>query len=171
VAIGLAAVGLSGAVAAAPAAANGAVSIHNFAFAPGSVTVNVGDSVTWTYNDGFGHTATSQAGAPAAFDSGTLNGGRTFMRAFTVAGTYNYQCAIHGASMSGTITVAAAPVAAPSSDSTSSAPPADQAAPPSDEAAPPSDEAAPAPSDAAPDTGTGDVPTGDDSTMDSDSEM
>jgi plastocyanin len=166
-----------GEVAAAPTAANGAVSIRNFAFSPGSVTVSVGDSVIWTNNDGFGHTVTSKAGAPAAFDSGTLNGGRTFTRTFTMAGTYSYQCNIHGPTMSGTITVAAAPVGAPSSDSTSSAPSADQAAPATDQAppahqAPPTDSAFPAPSDAAPDAGTGDVPAGDDAApTDSDPEM
>src|SRR5439155_4528334 len=65
----------------------------------------VGDSVTWTNNDGFGHTATTKGGAPEAFDSGTLSGGKQFSRTFTLPGTYNYQCNIHGASMSGSITV------------------------------------------------------------------
>src|SRR5437867_7748284 len=84
VAFGMLAVAFIGA-AAASTAANGAVSIRNFAFSPGSVTVNVGDSVTWTNNDSFGHTVTSKAGAPAASDSGTLNVGQTFTRSFTVA--------------------------------------------------------------------------------------
>ena len=104
--------GLQGAAVAAPAAANGSVAIRNFVFVPGSVTVNVGDSVTWTNNDGAGHTVTTKAGAPEAFDSGTI--GRTaFTRMFTVPGTYNYQCNIHGASMSGTVTVMAAAAPAP----------------------------------------------------------
>jgi plastocyanin len=40
------------------AAADEAVSISGFAFHPPSVTVNVGDTVTWTNNDTVAHTAT-----------------------------------------------------------------------------------------------------------------
>ena len=37
-------------------------------FNPEDLTINVDDTVTWTNNDGMGHTATSTDG-PASFDS------------------------------------------------------------------------------------------------------
>src|SRR3712207_9522603 len=40
-------------------AADHAVAIQNFSFSPGTVTVNVGDTVTWTNNDEAPHTATA----------------------------------------------------------------------------------------------------------------
>jgi plastocyanin len=42
------------------------------------------------------------------FDDGTTSATQdqgTFNRMFTVAGTYNYHCLVHGAAMVGTITV------------------------------------------------------------------
>lgn len=101
---------LAVAVAARPAtvrAATHSVSIVDFAFNPGSMTINVGDTVVWTNTGEAPHTATSQSG-PAAFDSGRLETGQTFSFTFTVPGTYSYLCSIHP-EMQGTITVAAAP--------------------------------------------------------------
>ena len=83
-------------------AANASVSIANFAFAPASVSVNVGDTVTWTNNDaGVPHTATADGGA---FNSGTLSSGGTFAFTFTAPGTFAYHCNIHS-SMKGTVRV------------------------------------------------------------------
>ena len=53
------------------------VSIQNFVFDPSSLTINVGDSVSWTNNDGASHTASSTSG-PESFDSGTLTGNAFF---------------------------------------------------------------------------------------------
>ena len=106
----LAVASLAVAAAARPAAVRAAthsVSIVDFAFNPGSMTVNVGDTVVWTNTGEAPHTATSQSG-PAAFDSGRLETGQTFSFTFTVPGTYSYICSIHP-EMQGTITVAAAP--------------------------------------------------------------
>ena len=105
----LAVASLAVAAAARPAAVRAAthsVSIVDFAFNPGSMTVNVGDTVVWTNTGEAPHTATSQSG-PAAFDSGRLETGQTFSFTFTVPGTYSYICSIHP-EMQGTITVAAA---------------------------------------------------------------
>jgi plastocyanin len=83
--------------------AAGAVRIADFAFAPGSLSAEAGQSVTWTNQDGTAHTVTADDGA---FDSGNLAGGEEFSFAFDEAGTYAYHCNIHPR-MKGTVTVAA----------------------------------------------------------------
>ena len=90
---------------ASPTRATHSVSIQGFAFGPSSLTIDTGDSVTWTNNDGTTHTATSTSG-PASFDSGGISGGATFTFSFTTAGTYDYRCDIH-TSMTASITVVA----------------------------------------------------------------
>ena len=77
--------------------------IAEFAFAPGSLSAEAGQSVTWTNQDGAAHTVTADDGA---FDSGNLAGGEEFSFAFDEAGTYAYHCNIHPR-MKGTVTVAA----------------------------------------------------------------
>ena len=72
-------------------------------FNPEDLTINVGDTVTWTNNDGMGHTATSTDG-PASFDSGNIAASATWSFTFTEAGTYNYKCDYHS-SMTASITV------------------------------------------------------------------
>ena len=72
-------------------------------FNPEDLTINVGDTVTWTNNDGMGHTATSTDG-PTSFDSGNIDTGATWSFTFTEAGTYNYKCDYHS-SMTASITV------------------------------------------------------------------
>jgi len=72
-------------------------------FNPEDLTINVGDTVTWTNNDGMAHTATSTDG-PVSFDSGNIASGATWSFTFTEAGTYDYKCAYHS-SMTATITV------------------------------------------------------------------
>src|SRR6185503_17789469 len=67
------------------AAANGAVTIKDFEFVQKSVTVNVGDSVTWLNQGPTTHTATAKDGS---FDSGNLAKGKSFSHKFTKAGTY-----------------------------------------------------------------------------------
>ena len=77
------------------------VSIVNMSFQPASLTINVGQTVTWTNNDTMAHTVTSDTGV---WNSGTLNPGASFSFTFTTPGTYTYHCAFHG-SMTGTIVV------------------------------------------------------------------
>ena len=84
----------------APAAGN-SVTIVNFAFNPGTITVKVGDTVGWTNGSGTPHTVTADDGS---FDSGTLAGGAGFQQTFSAAGTFSYHCSIHS-SMKATITV------------------------------------------------------------------
>jgi len=87
--------------AASPAGAAESVAIQNLAFQPGTLTVPVGTTVTWTNNDSTQHTVTADDGS---FDSGVLQQGATFSQTFTTAGTFSYHCNIHS-SMTGTITV------------------------------------------------------------------
>ena len=57
----------------APAISAVAVTIQNFAFTPAAITVAAGTTVTWTNKDAATHTVTSNAGDPAAFDSGPVS--------------------------------------------------------------------------------------------------
>jgi surface protein len=75
----------------------------NMQFDPEELTISVGDTVTWTNNDGMSHTATSTDG-PEAFDSGNIGSGDTWSFTFTEAGTYEYKCNYHS-SMTATIIV------------------------------------------------------------------
>jgi plastocyanin len=109
-------------------AANQSVSIVNFAYSPASVSVSVGDTVTWTNNDaGIPHTVSSDT--PGVFDSGNMNTGATFAKTFTAAGTFTYHCNIHP-SMTGTVVVAAVAAATntPAATATTAAPTATSAA-------------------------------------------
>src|SRR5919204_1574579 len=77
------------------------VSLGDNFFDPTSLTIAVGDTVTWTNNGQVAHTVTANGGS---FDSGTLNSGRSFTHTFNQAGTFPYFCQFH-AGMKGTITV------------------------------------------------------------------
>lgn len=79
----------------------GAVSVSGSRFQPDAVTVKVGESVTWTFRDPVGHSATADAGS---FDSGVKRDGATFTQTFSTAGTFAYHCTIHSA-MKATVTV------------------------------------------------------------------
>jgi plastocyanin len=85
-------------------AAAGSVTIKDFAFGPKSVTVSVGDSVTWSNSGPSAHTATATNGS---FDTGLLNRGRSGSHKFTKAGTFAYFCRPHPF-MKGTIKVVGA---------------------------------------------------------------
>lgn len=92
-----------------------------FLFTPDSVTIQVGDTVQWTWAAG-GHSATAGTpGQPSGFfDSGILSQGATFSHTFNTPGAFPYFCTPHGAccQMVGTITVSSpspTPVASPTS--------------------------------------------------------
>ena len=102
-------------------AADQAVAIGGFAFSPATITVAVGDTITWTNNDPQTHTATAD---DASWNSGNIaGGGGTKAVTFTTAGTFPYHCAIHS-SMTGTVTVTAA---APAPGAGATTPPTDAA--------------------------------------------
>jgi plastocyanin len=91
----------SAAVSQAAAAGASAITIQNFAFAPASLTVKAGTTVTWTNNDSPTH---SVKWADGAAGSSPLTTGSSYTRKFATPGTYAYVCGIH-ASMHGTIVV------------------------------------------------------------------
>ena len=93
----------------AHAAASTTVAIRDFSFGPAAITVHVGDTVTWANSGPTPHTATADDGA---FDTGTLNAGRSGSHTFASAGTFAYHCTLHP-SMQGTVTVLAASAPAP----------------------------------------------------------
>lgn len=70
-------------------------------FAPATLTVPVGTTVTWTNNDVTAHTTTSDNGV---WDSGTLNPGASYSFTFMTKGTFGYHCTIHSF-MKGTVVV------------------------------------------------------------------
>ena len=74
------------------AAASGSVTIADFSFTPATITVNVGDTVTWNNNGPTPHSATSPNGA---FDTGILKKGQSGSHTFNEAGTYSYICTPH----------------------------------------------------------------------------
>jgi plastocyanin len=103
------------------AAADQSVSIQGFAFDPTTVTVDVGDKVTWTNLDTTIHTVSAKDGS---FDSGNLAPSQSFTETFTSAGSFPYRCDIHS-SMNGTVVVRGATptTAAPTTTPVTTAPP------------------------------------------------
>ena len=71
-----------------------------FAFSPASVSIKVGESVTWTNEDSATHTVTGDGG----IDSGSLANGQSYTKTFDTAGTFAYKCTIHP-SMTGEVVV------------------------------------------------------------------
>lgn len=69
-----------------------AVTIQNFAFSPATLTIKVGDKVTWTNKDSAGHSATADKGN---FDTGILQNGQSGSVTFSKPGTYTYHCSVH----------------------------------------------------------------------------
>ena len=86
------------------AAASGSVTIADFSFTPGTITVDQGDTVTWANSGPSRHSATSTSGA---FDTGILDKGGSGSHTFDQAGTYSYICKPHPF-MHGTVVVRAA---------------------------------------------------------------
>jgi len=68
------------------------VKIDNFSFGPGTLTVPVGTTVTWTNRDDIPHTVVSTEGA---FKSKVLDTDEKFAYTFSKVGTYPYFCSIH----------------------------------------------------------------------------
>src|SRR3954453_5757407 len=97
-------------------AADSSVDIAGFAFSPQSVTVKVGDTVTWANADAQTHTATADDGT---FDTGSISGNTSKSVTVTKAGTFAYHCKIHP-TMTATLVVEAA-AAPPSTDALVSA--------------------------------------------------
>ncbi len=83
------------------AAGPGAVTIKEFAFGTGTLTVSKGATVTWTNADSFGHSVVAN---DKSFMSEKLPSQTAFEHTFDTAGTFTYICGIHP-SMTGTVVV------------------------------------------------------------------
>ena len=80
---------------------------HNGTQNPAVDTVAAGTTVTWTWTStgGTAHSVHSEE-APTFTSSSILTGnGQTYTFTFTTPGTYQYDCAVHGDAMTGTIVV------------------------------------------------------------------
>src|SRR5687768_12870804 len=73
-------------------AADVTVQIVGTSFSPDSVTINVGDTVTWVNDTGVEHTVTANNGS---FNSGPPDSNFTFSHTFNTAGTFGYHCQPH----------------------------------------------------------------------------
>jgi len=81
------------------------VAVTNFQFTPPNLTVTQGDTVIWT--NAQGTHSVHYLGSPAGL-FGNSAGAAPWIYSFAFnvsAGVYNYDCGVHGTSMSGSITV------------------------------------------------------------------
>jgi plastocyanin len=78
------------------------VVLDNFTFAPGTVNVTVGSTITWTNHDSVPHNVVA---ADRRFTSPVLDTGGQYSHRFDAAGTYAYFCSLHPR-MTGRIVVA-----------------------------------------------------------------
>ncbi len=76
------------------------VDIANFSFTPPTQSIDVGDTICWTWVSGF-HSSTSSG---SFWDSGQLSSPNSFEFTFSNSGIYPYFCSVHP-SMQGTILV------------------------------------------------------------------
>lgn len=89
----------------------GGISVTNNQFSPVGKTVAIGTSVQWAWNTCTGDTYNGQTcvSHSVTFDDGSLSSPLqdqgTFTKSFSTAGTFTYHCSLHGAAMTGTITV------------------------------------------------------------------
>ena len=106
------AIGGALALAASPAAGQAlGVTISGFAFVPRSLTVQVGDAVSWRNADSAAHTATADGGA---WDTKAIAGNGTSLPVLmSAAGTFPYHCAIHPGMTGTVVVVAVGPVPTP----------------------------------------------------------
>jgi plastocyanin len=84
------------------------VSMENIEFNPSDVTVNAGDTITFTNNEDIAHDVHKTSGPGGDFSSGADGGmpeGATFELTLDQPGTYEYVCHVHASSMTGTINV------------------------------------------------------------------
>jgi plastocyanin len=99
------------------AAQAGGVTIADFSFSPATITIDQGDTVTWTNNGPTPHSATSPDGV---FDTGIFPAGQSRSHTFSEAGTFSYICTPHP-NMHGTVVVRAAQTGGETPDSSTEA--------------------------------------------------
>ncbi|OGN72265.1 MAG: hypothetical protein A2X25_00440 [Chloroflexi bacterium GWB2_49_20] len=77
------------------------VEISGFAFDKNTITIKVGDTVTWTNHDSATHNIVADDGG---FKSTSLSNDAIYSHTFDSAGTFTYHCGFHAA-MKGTVIV------------------------------------------------------------------
>jgi plastocyanin len=87
---------------AAPSTQTAKVRIVSYKFAPPTVLLKRGGTITFTNRDPTAHTATADAGP--TFDTGSLQQGQSKTIRFSTAGTFAYHCQFH-AFMTGSVVV------------------------------------------------------------------
>jgi len=80
------------------------VRVANFSFTPATLTVKVGTTVTWHFDQPSAPHDVVSLSTPPLFDSGTPRGTGTYSFTFTSPGTYPYVCTVHPY-MRGTVVV------------------------------------------------------------------
>jgi LPXTG-motif cell wall-anchored protein len=85
------------------AAATTSVTVSDFQFAPAQITIQQGDTVTWTNDGPTPHSSTSEKGV---WDTGIFPEGERRSQTFNEAGTFAYICTPHP-NMTGTVVVEA----------------------------------------------------------------
>ena len=85
-----------------PSGNTATIQVYDNSFTPDSVALNAGGTATWKWSDN------NYAAHNVTFTSGVTSGNKTsgeYSQTFTAAGTYRYNCTVHGPSMSGVVTV------------------------------------------------------------------
>lgn len=85
------------------------IHVANYQFSPSTVNAFVGDTIRWTWDNGF-HTTTSTSvpsGAPA-WDKNINASSTTYDYILQKAGAYAYECVFHAPGMAGVLNVSAA---------------------------------------------------------------
>ncbi len=77
------------------------VTVQNFSFSPGDLTVKTGTKVTWKFEDSVQHNVTA---GDKSFKSDDESKGGSYSFTFNKAGSYDYTCTIHP-QMQGSVTV------------------------------------------------------------------
>jgi plastocyanin len=141
----LAVLALAAGLAVPALAKNADVSIVGTSFQPATITVQAGDTVTWTTTQSIGQQHSVTSGKPGAPDQGKVfdsglglqENGQSFPFTFTTPGTYDYFCQVHPTQMTGQVIVTAAAGSAPPASAPPASAPAASAPPASAPAASP----------------------------------
>ena len=80
------------------------VSSHNGSRNPAVDTIPAGGTATWTWSGSLPHSVESM-GSSSFTSSDVKTGSGSYAVKFTAPGTYQYDCAVHGTAMTGTIVV------------------------------------------------------------------
>ena len=80
------------------------VTVSDNKFTPSNLQVPIGANVTWEWTGSNPHSVVGTFDGKE-IQSPKLTGTGVYLEAFQKAGTFEYQCGVHGAAMKGTITI------------------------------------------------------------------